>query len=509
MPTSALTRTVKEKRKRWYVLLYERLTALVALANLCLVLFDLTYIPWRDFWLQGRVELYWLRAFGFDQTITLSVPILSRQADSSPVTRLYDSVKGIKPNPDTQRYLNLFDELRTITLKEGVESPEAQQVLSQLRSLSEEIIDTNPFEAAEKSARLGQIKGRMIEHIPGVEDSAKAAFQEFWSVDYLTGVSPEAGLIFFQQQIRPLFETNYFRPISETGAPVNYFPLLDAPFVAFFLLEFVVRTYLISRRYTGLDWQDAMLWRWYDVFLFLPLWRFLRAIPVTVRLGQADLVDARAVRAQVSQGFVASIGQELTEVVVVQVLNQVQASVRQGDLARILVNPDEESTYINVNDIDEIEAIANLVTQLVIYKVLPTVRPDVEALLNYNLDNVIKQLPGYQRLQSLPGVDGFPARLSKQMATEITESLYTGVVDSFEDPVGRELTGHLTQNFRNALIKELSEERPLSELRDLLVDFLEEVKLNYVERLSQEDVEDVLEQTRRLRQKARSSEQTS
>ncbi|MEY2857052.1 MAG: hypothetical protein RLZZ74_1364, partial [Cyanobacteriota bacterium] len=31
-------------------------------------------------------------------------------------------------------------------------------------------------------------------------------------------------------------------------------------------------------------------------------------------------------------------------------------------------------------------------------------------------------------------------------------------------------------------------------------DLLEEIKINYVERLSQEDIEDILEQTRSLRQ---------
>lgn len=39
----------------------------------------------------------------------------------------------------------------------------------------------------------------------------------------------------------------------------------------------------------------------------------------------------------------------------------------------------------------------------------------------------------------------------------------------------------------------------LSEIQNLLIDFLEEVKLNYVQRLSQEDLWKVLEQTKQLR----------
>jgi len=39
----------------------------------------------------------------------------------------------------------------------------------------------------------------------------------------------------------------------------------------------------------------------------------------------------------------------------------------------------------------------------------------------------------------------------------------------------------------------------MNKIEILLVDLLEEIKINYVERLSQEDIEDILEQTRSLR----------
>jgi hypothetical protein len=39
----------------------------------------------------------------------------------------------------------------------------------------------------------------------------------------------------------------------------------------------------------------------------------------------------------------------------------------------------------------------------------------------------------------------------------------------------------------------------VSEVQDLLSDFLEEVKINYVQRLSQEDIQQIIEQTRQLR----------
>ncbi|MEB3230845.1 MAG: hypothetical protein VKJ64_07540, partial [Leptolyngbyaceae bacterium] len=467
--------------------------------NLTLILFDLSYVPMRDFWLQGKVELYWLRAFGLDRTITLSVPILSDRPDSSPITQLYDPVKGIEANPDTQLYLDLVDELRAVTLPEGLESTPARLLLARLQQRSVELLNTNPFEAAGKSARLAQIQGRMTKRVLKEGESAQQAFETFWTVEYLTSQGVEESLGFFQQQIRPLFATNYSRPISEVGAPVDYFPLLDVPFMLIFFIEFVGRTFLISRRYSGVTWKDALFWRWYDIFLFLPAYPFLRSIPVVIRLGQADLLEVQTVRSQFSQGFVANIGSELTEVVIIQIVNQMQTSIESGDWAKAL-SETESRQYVNLNDINEVEEIANLIVRLVIYKVLPNIQPEVETWLQYNLDGMIQQAPGYQQLQTIPGVSDLPQQASQQLATTLAKNLYRGIVSSYEDDSGKAVTAQLVQKFSDSLAKEIREERPLGELRDLLIALLEEVKINYVEQLSQDDLEEVLAQTRQLRQ---------
>jgi hypothetical protein len=67
------------RRNRWF----ERLIAIVAVLNLGLVLFDLSYLHWRDFYFQALPSL----------------------------TQLYDPIKGIKPHRETQNYLNQVDEL--------------------------------------------------------------------------------------------------------------------------------------------------------------------------------------------------------------------------------------------------------------------------------------------------------------------------------------------------------------------------------------------------------------
>lgn len=497
------------RRKRGWSLLYERGAALIALANFGLVLFDLSYVPWRDFWLQGRIELYWLRAFGVNQTITLSVPILSTQSDTSPVTRLYDPVKAIQPNATTQNYLDRVDELQQVMRAEGLNSQAARQILFDLRVQSNRILDTDPFRSVNKSGRLVQIENRMLALIPNPFNSAQESFERFWTVDYLTAAPEGAGLDFFGSQIRPLLEINYARPISETGEYVDYFPLLDAGFVAFFFLEFLLRTYFISRRHVSVTWRDAMLWRWSDVFLFVPFWRFLRVIPVFTRLGDARLFDIGRVQSQVSRGIVATVGEDLAEVVVIQVLNQLQVSVQRGDLRRVLPRPGQNKTYIDLNNVNEVEAISNILIQILAYRVIPTIQPDLKALLRYNLDSMLKQVPALQRLEGMPGFADWSTQVSERLADELVGSLYTGLIGSLEDPVGRELSGRVAQNFSQSFMSELGQRRALEEIRDLLVDLLEEVKINYIERTTQEDVEDLLEQTRRLRQQAQSQDRNS
>jgi cob(I)alamin adenosyltransferase len=90
-------------------------------------------------------------------------------------------------------------------------------------------------------------------------------------------------------------------------------------------------------------------------------------------------------------------------------------------------------------------------------------------------------------------------QLSEQLATQITTNLYKTLVSAVEDPVGAKLTSQLVQSFSDALRTEMKEKKLLSEIQSLLFDFLEEIKLNYVQRLSQEDIDQIIEQTRHLR----------
>ncbi|MDY7006701.1 MAG: hypothetical protein SWX82_22955 [Cyanobacteriota bacterium] len=426
------------------------------------------------------------------------------------LTKIYDPIKGIEPNRDTEKYLTNFQELKT-KIPQGADSLIVQEQLAELRELSVEMIDQNPFAVANKSGSLEKIKNRIRDRIPNPEDSAKESFITFWSQEYLTQKGLIEELNWFETEIQPLIAKNYYRSIGESGGLADYFGIIDFPFIIIFGIEFLGRTFLISRRHPSVNWPEATLWRWYDIFLLLPFLQLLRIIPVTIRLSDAKIIDLEPIRAQASRGFLASIAQELTEVVIMQVINQVQKDVKTGELAKQIFSS-QDKTYIDLNNINEIEAIATRLVQITVCKVIPQLQPDIEALVRYNVEKIVEESPVFQRFQQIPGAENLANQLSERLikelsniATEGPQNAYETVKAAMADPVGTKLSNQLVQDFGKALSTELQQENTLEELQSLVSAFLEEVKINYVVRMSDEDVEKILEQTRQLQLKANKS----
>lgn len=495
----SVTSSAKSSRRQLW---FEKIMALLVLLNYSLVIFDLSYIPLRDFWLQGRVQIY-LKIGAFEREI----PDPPLKILPFPVTQYYDWVKGIEAYRETEHYLNLVNQLND-AIEQRITEPgnesQVQQIenlLEKLRHESVEMIAQNPFQVANKTGTLERIKNKMREHIFDKKDgSAKEAFTIFWTQENFQKNGLRHELDFFDEQIRPLIETNYFRPVGENGEPVNNFGLIDLPFFLVFLVEFMARTWSISRRHTGVSWFDAMLWRWYDIFLLIPLIRWLRIIPLIIRLNQAELIDMKAIKKQASQGFVAGIAQDITEVVVLQIINQVQSSIEEGSI-RNLVMRRNVNAYIDINDINETAEITKLVAHLIVEKVLPEIRPEAEAFLHYNIAKILTQTPAYQNLENLPGVKSLQTQLTQGLVSQLYQSLSQGLEQLLiEDQKFNELLERLANKFTKTMSTEMQCKQSIEQIEELINALLEEVKINYVQRLSSEDVEKILEQTRALRQ---------
>ena len=451
----------------------QKVMALLALANLGLVVFDATYIKFRD-------QYFW------------HIPWVTQQ---------YDPVKGIEPYRDTQTYLDTVDRLEKQLEQTGPQGAEVDTILADLQNQSVEMIDTDPFEKANKSGTLEAIKNRMRAHKPNPENSAKQAFRAFWSPDNLTATAWQQELKFFGQDIRPLMATNYFRPITEANELFDQFWRIDLIFMGIFGVDFILRTLLLSWRRNGVTWLDAMLWRWYDVFLLLPFWRLLRVIPVTVRLHQSGLVNLGRVQKQLNQFLAENIVTEVTELVMVRTVSLAQTSLKRGGLRRWLMTPPDA---VEINEVNELEAIADQLILLTVQRVVPKIQPDLEALLRHAITEALDQVPLYKEFRQFPGVGQLPTEVSRQVVHQLTQVTYASlnqiVTQALEDERGRALSGQLAEHFMDGLRTELRDKETLEELQTQLVNFLEETKLTVLQQLDSEDVEETVAEVEHLRQ---------
>ncbi len=354
---------------------FERFMAVIALVNLVLVLFDLSYVRFRDLYLRSLPQF---------------------------TTWYGEQFKGIEPERTTSAYLVLVDRL-SAQLEEADTSAVSSNVgyiLADLRQQSVDIINENPFAVANKSGTLERIKNEMRDRMD--EESSKTAFQQFWRTDQRS--NRDIGLIenlaFFNEEIRPLMETNYYRGINERGNPIDLFWQVDIWFMAIFAAEFIARTFVLSRRHRDTTWLDAMLWRIYDVPMFIGFWRWLRIVPVTLRLHQARWLDLEPARNRLSRALVSQFAVELTEIVLLRVIDQAQRLVREGEVSRWILAATDRSQYVDINGVDEVQTIAKHLSDIVVYQVLPKIKPELDALLQHSVVSALHQAPAYQGLSS-------------------------------------------------------------------------------------------------------------
>ncbi len=449
---------------------FNRLMAIIALVNLFLVFFDLSYVPWRNLYL--------------------------REVPS--VTQLYDPIKGIEIHRETQNYINTVYQLEDQVSSTGLQSSETENLLTQLQTLSDEMIKDNPFAAANKSGILEKIKNIMRDRMR--IESAHQAFRAFWSKGHFESAGWQPEIDFFQTQIQPLIETNYYRRIGINGKFLNRFWQIDLPFVILFSLELLLgRAFLKSRSEMGLTWQQVIVRRWYELPLILPFWRFLRVIPVIIRLNQADLLNLDIARQEINRDVVANFAEEITEIVAIRLITQLQESIQQGKILNWFLRPHTRKSYIDINNTNEIKAIASHFLRLTVYHVVPKIQPDIEALLHRSIKTTLSQSPTYQQLQNVPGVNQIPTQLTDKLVTEISQTAYTTMISLLEDSELGAISNRLIDNFGAALEAEFQKEQNIKEISALIIDLLEEIKINYIIGIVEGGLEKSLQEATQIR----------
>ena len=278
---------INDRRHWWH-----KLVAIIATINLVLVLFNASYIPLRDFYLH-------------------ELPI---------VVQFYDPVRNIEPNPDTDYYLATVNSLQQTIETEGLESAQTGKILTELRQQSNDILTENPFAIANKFGTFAKFKRRIEYQMNDL--SAKEAFDRFWTVEYIRQLGIPETFAFFDSKLRPLLAVNYYRTVDANGQFIDEFWRIDIWFNVFFIGELLLRAIVLAKKYERVSIIDYLLRRWYDGLMIVPIWRWLRILPVLVKLHQSRLVNLERVLAQITHEPAAYLADRTSVFLLVRLINQ-------------------------------------------------------------------------------------------------------------------------------------------------------------------------------------------
>ena len=439
---------------------WDQTIALIAVANLAWVLFDVSYIPLRNFWLQRN--LYPL------PTLPLVVP-LPWLPD---ITPHYDKVKGIEPHRSTRLYREQFNALDLALNNRELSDPLVISLLEQQLELTQRLMDTNPFVSSGNTGALEKIKSLL--RTRAEEESAHAAAKQLLGSDYLKQVTWTDERQFWRRQILPLVEINYWRSIDASGQPTDLSWRIDLPFQLLFLLDIGLRSLRLRQRYPAIRWRDALLRRWIDLPLLLPIGRVLRIVPVTERLSAANLIQLEPLRAVISRGVVALLALELFEVITIRVVDALQQLIRSPQLPqRIRSLCSHQSTDLKAQP--ELIELLRLWVPLLMVQVGPSLRPQLVELLHHVLRNNLAEglaPESISRQLASGAVDSLlnvSRRTGERLGTqdEVLSSLGTDTLDRFWEELARVLEDGPVLEQSQILMSSMLEELKLSSFRQL------------------------------------------
>jgi hypothetical protein len=482
----ALPRPASWAGRQW-----DRFVAVWALLNLLWVAFDATYIPLRTFWQQRN--LYPI------PSVPLAVPLRVLPD----ITPWVDPIKGISPHRETQAYLDRFRRLDAAMASHGPGqplSPSQRLLLRQQVEATRELIDTDPFAASNASGTLEKIKNRLRERVDGQRrGSAKDAAETLLSPAWLTPRGWSQERPFWNQQVLPLVNTNYWRSIDENGRPTDHFWRYDLLlFQSVFAFDILLRAYRLRRRLRGISWREALLRRWIDLPLLLPFWRWLRVVPVIERLQASGLISVEPLRAVISRAVVALLAVELFEVLALQLIDGLQGMIRSRRWPERLRSLRSHQTVVSDDEREMVELL-RIWAPLLLGQVAPRLAPELQGVLSHALGQSLATTVVPPPLRQLQPLLRMEQGLARQLAGGMVESLLD-VSRNTGERLGRldDRQVQLLQRFIDRFWEELAlalENGPVLERsQQLLCTALEEFKRTYVSQISRAGIGGLIEE---------------
>jgi len=406
------------KKKQLGRLALDLFMLLIAILNILLISFDLTYLLFRNFYFHNLPK----------------------------VVSIYDQVKGIEPHRFTESYLakanSFFTEFKI--------TENLQEIENEMINLSLQMIDEDPFKISSNGGDLELIKERM-KKFTGVKTSSKEAFKYFWK---MTPDNYEEREKFFRTKIKPVLETNYWRGINTSGRYTDYFIYLDLIFIIIFLSEFLIMYRIAIKQYGSEQKILYPLYHWYDLVSCIPLqqFRFLRlfrilSVYIRLRKGDIIIVGDGVISGQIRK-YRNMIAEELSDQVSYQILENIQKELELGvnrDILKRIITPHRYAIRdVIVKNLKKFEV-----------RALSQKHDEWVNFLSELVDDALKNTDEYRKVVHLPIIgDKVRFFLSREKITEMVDRS----VNNFSDTLDQALDSESGMVFINSLVDDLIDE---------------------------------------------------
>ncbi|MEN2992177.1 MAG: hypothetical protein ABDH91_01305 [Bacteroidia bacterium] len=425
--------------------LWDIFMLLMALTNLLLILFDLTYISLRPKYIRYFPQL----------------------------VAWYDPYKGIEPHWTTDSYLKVGDSLMQRWRTPPLPSPEELKAFGDtLFALSVRILNERPYERFGLMAYQEQLKQKVktfIEEQYGEKLRSTEAFRRFWQ---LTPQNAALHLDFYRRELRYLLQVNYYRQYDLSGDFVDHFWKLDLPFLVFFWLEFWSAWLVAIRTRRYAYWWMYPIAHWYDVLALAPLtslrwFRLLRIWNLYLRLNRSRVVNfSNTLFARFLTQQSRLIAKAISDEVAYQVLEQVKRQVERGEELQQGVRILEELRPTLRTLVAE-EA-APLIQSL---RQNPALLRLMEDSISQSLDRELPSLPGLPREKLL--------EISRSAARTVTEKVLANLHQYVQSEAGKTALSEMVDSLLTHLAARLRTPELQAQLRTTLVTALTQFQRNF------------------------------
>ncbi|MEB3221239.1 MAG: hypothetical protein VKS61_05050 [Candidatus Sericytochromatia bacterium] len=335
---------------------------------------------------------------------------------------------------------------------------------------------TNPWDALSATeSMIGSVAyaARRQQAVP----SADRRLDGFWSAENLSPERLEGEAAWFEAEVVPLLDRNHWQTYRENGEPANFFWLIDCMFLPVFVAEFLTRGLVGVRRGVYPNFTLFVAARWYDVIYVLPLFMYalpstlqgplhvVRIISVSARMERLGLINPVAIM----RPYLARPLDAVADLVNVKLLSSYQDGVRDFSLEKAL-------DTLTPRQRKELEGLIEANLAMVVERVLPDVRPTLEALVTRTAQQALEQAPAYAQLKELPLLGDWPELLIRRAVAETVAQMQATMLRAVNDPSNVALTRDLVTVTARSLLRHTATLGTEAQLKAMVVEVLEEQK---------------------------------